>query len=362
VIITTRNLLHYLLAKDLVSAQSVVNGDFAVINVTGRNRNFKVLRGEGPSYFVKQTKNWDAQAIAMLQCEAVCYWLARNVSEFSCLRRLTPEFLFYDPERQVLITKLITNGEDLWEHFRRLGKISSEVSSALGDLLGSYHCVANNFINESPHGSIFPRQIPWILSSERRNSHPFKELSPATVALFDRVESSADFRSVLDELREDWDTSALMHGDLKLENCILSHNGSDSSFSFTIIDWELADIGDPCWDVAGILQAFITAHTMSLPATDAQISIRDLLSTTSGTELRESLSSFWRYYVLKLGVDSSTSSKLLERCLRYGAARMIQSAYEYMQFSPHLSINAIHLLELSEDLVRNTTDSAELLL
>ena len=359
VIITTRNLVQYLLAKQFVCSESVVDGDFTVIEVSGRNRNFKVLRSNGPSYFVKQIRHFDPQTVAMLQCEAACYWLARNDNDFASLLPLTPEFYSYDPERQIIITELITTGEDLWSHFRRARTIKAEVTAELGSLLGTYHSTTGHELKESPQSKIFPQNIPWILSPERRNSHPFKRLSPATTELFDRVERSAELSSALDELRDNWQASTLMHGDLKLENCILSGNGYNSNFDFTIIDWESADIGDPCWDIGSILQSFISVRIISLPPTEVRLSFRDVLTHPLHAGLSESILSFWEHYVVKLALDAQASHKLLERCVRYGGARMIQSAYEYMQFSPHLSSNALHLLEVSQDLLKDTGAAVE---
>ncbi len=352
-IITTRNLVQYLLAKRFVSIESVFDGDFTVINVSGRNRNFKVLRADGPSYFLKQIRFFDPQTVAMLQCEAACYWLARNDEDFASLLPLTPDFYSYDPERQIIITELITNGEDLWSHFRRLQTITSDVIAELGSLLGIYHSKTGSALTESQQSQIFPRNIPWILLPERRNSHPFKQLSPATTELFDQVERSADLSGALNELRDNWKPSTLMHGDLKLENCILSRNDSNSKFDFTIVDWELADIGDPCWDIGSILQSFLSVRIISLPPTKVPMSFRDVLTRPSHAGLPQSIVSFWQHYVAELGLEAEASQKLFERCLRYGGARMIQSAYEYMQFSPHLSINVLHLLEVSNDLLRD---------
>ena len=222
-------------------------------------------------------------------------------------------------------------------NFRQLGTIRPEVTAELGALLGTYHSETGIALTESPQSRIFPRKVPWILSSERRNSHPFKQLSPATAELFDLVERSQVLSSALDELRDDWKASTLMHGDLKLENCILFRNDSNSKFEFTIVDWELADIGDPCWNIASILQSFLSARIMSLPPCEVPISFRDMLTQS------ESILSFWKQYVEKLLLEAKESEKLLERRFRYAAARIIQSAYEYMQFSPHLSINASRL-------------------
>jgi len=315
------------------------------------------LRRNGPSYFIKQIQNFDSQAIAMLQCESVCYWLARNDSQFISLIPLTPEFFFYDPERQMLITRLISNGEDLWEHFRRQGEVRSDVAQKLGSLLGAYHKNDTGAILKSSHNTIFPRQLPWILLSERRNSHPFKYLSRATAELFDQVERSRQLPEALDQIRNEWQTTTLMHGDLKLENCILSTDLVTNEISVTTVDWELADIGDPCWDTGSILQSFVSAKIMSYPITDAS---RDFLDQR--VAVFESLRSFWQAYSQSLGITSESSEKLLKRCLRFGAARMIQSAYEYMQFLPQLSTNARFLVEMSESLLLNPTKAIEIIL
>lgn len=95
-LITASNICHYLIARRVISSESVVDGDFAVIDVSGRNRNFKVIRQFHAGYFVKQIQQWDEQTVAMLQCEAACYWLARNDSDFAPLATVMPEFHSYD--------------------------------------------------------------------------------------------------------------------------------------------------------------------------------------------------------------------------------------------------------------------------
>lgn len=361
--ITTNNICHYLLAKGFVSSESVVDGDFAVVDVSGRNRNFKVIRKRKPSYFVKQIQHWDAQKIAMLQCEAACYWLAHNDDDFASLEPLMPEFHSYDVERQILITGLIAESENLYEYFRRVGKFSADVAAKLGAVLGTYHREAGNRLKDSPHSAIFPRQVPWILSADMRNSHPFKELSRATSQLFDVVEQSSELRLALDVLRTEWRAEAMMHGDMRWENCILFRSGAHGELSLKIVDWELADIGDACWDVGAIIQAFVSAQIVSLPMNwGARPAIPGVLAELTLNEMQPAIRSFWESYVDALRIEAGRSSELLERCIRYGAARMIQSAYEYMQFSAQVSPNSLHLLQLSADILKNPGEATRQLL
>ena len=358
VIITSRNLLRHLLARGLVSSDSVVDGDLVIVDASGRNRNFKVLRKKSPSFFVKQIRNWNSQAVAMLQCEAACYFLARNDPDFSALEPLIPELHDFDPDRQTLTTAFISDGEDLWEHLRRTGKISPAIAAELGRCFGKFHRESDERLLNSPHCSVFPKQIPWILSSERRNSHPFKELSPATSQLFDHVDASTRLPVALEELRNQWRVTTLMHGDMRLDNCIVICGGETPRLK--IVDWELADLGDTDWDVGSILQSFLAAHILSIPALEEKLTLSALLLHPAATHLRPPIRSFWEAYEREL--PNFKGKHLFERCLSYGAARMVQSAYEYMQFSPHLSRNALHLLEVSSDILAKPTAAAEQLL
>ena len=347
-LITASNICHYLIAQRVISSESVVDGDFAVVDVSGRNRNFKVIRKIHSGYFVKQIQQWDAQTVAMLQCEAACYWLARNDSSFASLATVMPEFHSYDLERHILITELIPEGENLYEHLRRVGHFSDEVAARLGQVLGTYHRELGNGLNDSQHAAIFPRQVPWILSADRRNSHPFKELSPATSELFDVIEESSQLRLALDDLRNGWCATSLMHGDMRLENCIVVRDGAHDEWNLKIVDWELADIGDPCWDLGGIIQAFLSASIMSLPLDNEAPANMDAPASHAG--MQPAIQSFWNGYIAE---RQNEEDGLLERCLRYGAARMIQSAYEYVQFSPQVSSQALHLLQVSAEILKD---------
>src|SRR5215469_15140910 len=72
-ILTTRNLPHYLLSRNLISYESVVDGDLVITDASHRNRAFRVLCGSRPGYFVKQIRDWDTASIAYWENEAACY-------------------------------------------------------------------------------------------------------------------------------------------------------------------------------------------------------------------------------------------------------------------------------------------------
>jgi hypothetical protein len=75
-------------------------------------------------------------------------------------------------------------------------------------------------------------------------------------------------------LRETLEPSCLVHGDLKWDNCLFD------GLRVRVIDWETAAIGDPAWDIAGILQEYETYHLIQPGAVQApEVDQRALIRT-----------------------------------------------------------------------------------
>src|SRR5438552_17861227 len=58
--LTQAQIAHYLVRDGLVSAESIVDSDFEVVEASRRNRNCKVVSDRGPSYLLKQLKETSA--------------------------------------------------------------------------------------------------------------------------------------------------------------------------------------------------------------------------------------------------------------------------------------------------------------
>lgn len=348
-LITRQNVTHYLLERNLITMDSVVDGDLMVVDMSRRNRNFKVIRMHHPSYFVKQIQNWDPQDIAALQREATCYWLAQNEADFAPLAVLMPQYHFYDAMRHVLIVDLLPDGENLSEYHRRLGKFPVDVATRLGQVLGTYHRQVGLDRNSRPQYSVFPKMVPWILSIHHHRADQFNAPSAANWQLLSIVQKYPEFQQTLDTLRDQWQTNSLIHGDMKWDNCIIfAQPGQDHPLQLKVVDWELSDFGDACWDVGAIFQAYLSFWILSMPIT-RDVSPEQFIEKAPYPleEMQPAIQEFWKTYVKTRQGGDSGADELLERSVKYGAARMIQTVYEYMQYSPQLSPNALALLQVS---------------
>ncbi len=364
-ILTPANLAHYLMARGLVTPASVVDGDFAVVDMSRRNHNLQVTRGEEPGLFVKQVGDWDPLSAETLRREAACYWLAGNDPDFAALAAMMPRYHLFDPARQALVLELVPDTESLGEYHRRLNRFPPEIAARLGTLLGTYHREAGGRRRHLPDDAVFPRAVPWVLSIHFHNPSHFGPVSPGVRQLLGIVAQYPEFHAALDEVRGEWRQDALIHGDMKWDNCIMPRHDDPAvaAEGLKIVDWELADIGDGCWDVGAIFQAYLSHWilTMRIPADQVSPDHLPGLAEFPLEQMQPAIGAFWSAYADTRGAGEE-SAALLRRSVRYGAARMIQTAWEYLTYSPQLTANALCLLQVSINVLTRPDDAIEHLL
>ncbi|MGA9865493.1 MAG: phosphotransferase [Acetobacteraceae bacterium] len=356
--LTTANLAHYLIRKGLLSRQSVVDGDFLTFDCSSRNRNFKVRRRSGDGLFVKQARSQEPQATASVRCEATCYWLASSHPDAVALRSIVPAFRLYDPSGNVLATTLLATAETVAEHHRRVAAFPPELGAALGRALGTYHHASAEALQAATASSVFQRQPPWILSLHRQPPALSGTVSGANAGLLGILRQFPEFPENLDRLGAAWQTTSLIHGDMKWDNCLVEGDAGN----VRIVDWELADIGDPSWDAGAILQSYVAFWIFSLPV--GQTSNAEELARGAQYPLERmqgAVRAFWVAYRESRGIGRDDAA-LLERTIRYAAARMVLTAYETMQFSTQLSPHARYLLQVSLNMLTRPREAARDLL
>jgi thiamine kinase-like enzyme len=353
-ILSRSNVVHYLAEQGLLASESIVEGDLMVADASRRNRNFKVIRRTQPGYFVKQIQIWDPQTVATLGAEATCYRLARSASEFAPLAALVPRDFLYDMQRHVLVTELLPDGESLSDHHRRLNAFPPEPARLIGALFGRLHREPMPSLEGRPEAAAFRRQPPWILSAHQHGTNLFEALSGGNAQLLQIVQSYPDFQRTLDELRADLRADRLTHGDVKWDNCVAYRAPGNGALAAKVVDWELADIGDAAWDLGALLQAYISFWVLSMRMSAGMLPAQMADTAFYPIEtMRPSIRAFWQAYVEARELDGAAAQALLIRSVRYGAARMIQTAYETMQYAPQISPNALGLLQVSFNVLKD---------
>ncbi|HXL23521.1 MAG TPA: phosphotransferase [Candidatus Dormibacteraeota bacterium] len=362
-VLTTKNIVHYLMERGLVSRGSVVDGDLWIVESTRRNRNYKVIRRQSPGYFVKQVQTFDPQAIASLRCESSCYWLAKNDPDFAALAPLLPAYHDFDAGANILVLGLLPGSESLSDHHRRTGEFSLESAESLARILATYHRGVPARARKSSLEATFPQRVPWILSIDQFNAAGAGAMSGGNTQIVGIIQRYPEFHASLETLRAQWSAQCLIHGDVKWDNCLLVPKDGNGSKELKLIDWELSDFGDPCWDVGAVFQAYLSFWIFSMPA-QAETTTDDLVARAQFPveKMQPAMQHFWKTYAELMEIPKQNQAEKLERSVRSAAARMIQTAYEYMYYAPQVSTNILYLLQVSVNVLTRPQEAIRELL
>ncbi len=297
----------YLLQRRLVSRRSIVSGRLRIADASSRNRNFRVSAGAGESYLLKQ--GLAADSAHTLANEAALYRRLAPVATW------VPRLLGHDAARALLVLEWIEDGEDL----DRRGGCSPVLAAALGRVLAALHAI-------EPDEEELRRDPPWVLALHRPPLEALRYLSAGSVELVTALQADVAACRALDELHEGWRVEALVHRDVKWANCIARRR------TITLVDWEMAGWGDPAFDVGSAFSDFLGRQAANAPA---------------------AMAALWRAYrdACELDDDDDAASPLLERCVRFAGARLIQTAYEHTQEAMALRPEVARILQTGRELL-----------
>ena len=332
------DLVHYLLERGLLDYRAVVDGDVMVVEGSRRHHNYSVLRREGAGLFIKQMQPDQAFSAQTLQKEAACYVMMEGDPALAEIHALMPRFRSYDADRHLLVLELIGGAENLSELHRRLGVFPEDVARSVGALLARYHEASRRELLPRANSAIFQGQPPWILSFHLVPRGSLQNLSAANGQFIAILQSYPDFGQALDRVRAGWRRDALIHGDMKFDNVVVSA-AQTAEESMHVVDWELADVGDSAWDVASILQAYLTwwiASLQRVPGNEPTDAAQYPLET-----IQPAIHAFWDAYASSRGLGAREADAELVRAVSYAGARMLQTVYESMAWAPSLTQPAV---------------------
>jgi hypothetical protein len=360
-VLTSEAVIEFLLARNLLTERMLVEGDLRVEETPGRNRNFRVETKGGPSYFVKQAPP-DEVKESPLQLEAEVYRRVLEEESWSRLRPFVPRYRLFDDHQAVLVTDLelaMTELAGLHEKHSILGP--ARVSESLGQALATYH-------QADPSASAFrfdflPRFVPGVLSISRPHPAALQYLSPAQMQVIRVVQEEIAIKAAFDEIRSGWVERCLIHGDVKWTNVLVPGEAQpDGAVRVMLVDWELARLGDPAWDVGSVFYSYLARTVLSAAVPDGS-SCREAAERIGAAlpSLYDELGSFWETYLRASGI-SGVVGGLLYRSTLCCVARLVQSAYEWSHDERNIPGRAAAILQLGINMLRNHDETRRVVL
>ncbi|MET3135044.1 hypothetical protein AAKU55_005347 [Oxalobacteraceae bacterium GrIS 1.11] len=338
-------LARVLIEMDLVSRKAFVGGSVRFTLADRRNRNVKIALEGTDGLFTKQAKSYEA--LITLQRESAALDLL-SLTEDDLSNHL-PKKIAFNNGFGLLVTKLIADGRSLHDVLLHSGRIQARHARMAGAVLAGVHRRAIPANHD--HGI----RIPHTLELNRPHYTLLNSLSPANLKLLEAIQNDHALSSGLDRLRANWQPCAFIHGDAKLDNMVVARD------SVSLVDWELATIGDPRWDVGTVFSSFLSNWVGSMPmAHGASHELMTREARLHIDKLQTSARWFWLAYASTSGLDPSGPFR--EEAMAYCGGRLMQTAYEYMQHASRLTANAIYMMQMAANILWNPSQGAEFLL
>jgi hypothetical protein len=150
-------------------------------------------------------------------------------------------------------------------------------------------------------------------------------------------------------LRDAVGAGALVHGDVRWENCLaLPAPGRRRRTRLLLVDWELAGRADSAFDVGSALAEYLQAWVVSVPMIEA-VDPGQLVAGARHplSSMRPAMHAFWSAYR-----TASPQPPPLRRVVELAAARLLQTAVEMSQRLASATAHAVTVVQLAENMLR----------
>jgi Ser/Thr protein kinase RdoA (MazF antagonist) len=331
------DIAHYLLSLGLVKP-------LAIVDASRRNRVHLATTRDGPTYVVKQA---GPRSAATLDNEAAVLRLLAAVPE---LAGHVPTVLHHEPDAGRLVLSTPGGARD-WSAQHHSGRYPRIPARALGRTLAALHRIPVGAVGAMP-----PAHDPaWGLSLSAPAHELLLDMSAGAQDVVARVQASDTVCRWLEDLRRDRAGDAIVHGDLRWDNCLaLAAPGAARRTRLLLIDWELAGRGSAAFDVGTVLAEYLRAWVWSIPIVDARDPGR--LVARAGrplSRMRPALQSFWAAYR-----SARPEGPALRDVVQLAAVRVLQIAVERAERVTRAPAHVVVLLQLADSMLRAPEDAA----
>ncbi|HYZ86629.1 MAG TPA: aminoglycoside phosphotransferase family protein [Bryobacteraceae bacterium] len=288
--------LGLLLHHGLLSPEDALLADPQAEETSMSHTAFCVRLGGKPRWYVKRADPVRSQG-RDLGSEATVYRLA---VQHPVLFEIAPRCRLIGEGGNAIVLDAV-DGEPL----SNLMSPGPDILDAYGSAVASVHSVRC-----VPFGN-----RPWLVEALEPQWGDYNWLPKRSSALLIKLAQSPLYRQAFRRAQLDWRPICLVHGDLRLSNVLVDRTGEKAGVK--LIDWELACVGDPAWDVGSFLADAVGTVALVRPL---QPSIENLLSETNV---------ILRGYHRTAKPPLHQWASLIDRSLRLAGVRMIQTVIEY---------------------------------
>jgi Ser/Thr protein kinase RdoA (MazF antagonist) len=340
---------HYLLSLGLVKPRDVVERGLTVVDASRRNAVFVAATADGSAYVVKQAV---PTSVSTLAHEAA---VLRVLAHAPGVAAHVPTVVLHDPAEARLVLRSPGAGRDWGEH-HGTGRFPRMPVRALGRALGALHALPAGAVESPPPGS----DAMWGLSLPEPPHALLLDLSAAALDVVARLQASRATCDRLAALRARVDATAVVHADLRWENCLaVPAPGARRRTRLLLVDWELAGPGAPGYDVGTVLAEYLRLWVGSIPIVEPGDPGRLLAQARHPLRhMQPAIEAFWTAYA----AAAPPGRPALGAVVELAALRLLQTAVERAQGVSAPTAHVIALLQLADNLLRRPDEAALILM
>jgi hypothetical protein len=336
-LLTGFNVVHYLLSRGYLTYGQILDEEVTLHPIASRNNCFVVNRDLQHALFLKQPWNQFGGRPSTLEREATCYWLANNDDDFSPLKTFLPAFHSYDQYNHILIVDYIAHSQSLESLFQRAGSVPLAIARSHARLLSRFHGPVYRDIQDKPSLDLFPGLIPSPLRLFGRQLYSLSPESAAGVEVVSRLKREKSLADEIDSLAQQWQAISLIHGDIKSSNCLVPDGlPVTEDIEIRLLDWELADVGDPMWDAAAIVASYLLVWLRLENATVDHAGLPGMAEFSLPEWIADPIKTFWQSYASLAALDQSQERAMISLVGKYAALHLLYRFYNAQTPSAYL--------------------------
>ena len=324
-------LVHRLIDVGLLSTRDIVDGDLTVVDLSRSNQVRLVDAGAGRRYVAKLVA---AEDDGLQGSGAVETMLYERVSGDPILMASAPLPALLGRFGDLLVLAFAGEGEGLAQRLRDRGPSAGD-GRLLGDALGRWRA-----LGDAVSRATLPGRLPWVLRALDDDRPAFLDEHPAMAQLGQVLRNMPALRAAVDSAARSWRREAVMHGDVRWDNVVVTIDPQTGSERLLLIDLEFADVGDPAWDVAGALAEplAVAAVAEAGPADDALVPADRRSAGRYVRNLRPFLGCFTAAY--RVAAGPLTADEDLRRAVDLVPVRLVQAAFQHTAWIPTSGVAA----------------------
>jgi aminoglycoside phosphotransferase len=338
------SIAHYLLSLGVVKPSAVVDGELSVLDASRRNAVYIAAARTGPAYVVKQAR---AQTAATLAHEAA---VLRMLATMPSLDGLVPEVVHEDRDAACLVLRTPADARD-WSEYQAARRFPERSAQSLGRALAILHELPVDVVD----GLAEAADRLWGLTLPEPSHELLLDLSAAALDLLARVQGHDRLCERLRALQGVIGADAVVHGDLRWENCLLvGAPGARRRTRVLLVDWELGGRGPAGFDIGTALAEYLNAWVASIPMPDPGDPSRFVEQARHPVaQMRPAVHSLWTTYRW-----ARTRPPALARVVELAAVRLLQTAFERARHADELSAHTVVLAQLATHMLSDADGTA----